>query len=108
MELHRGEGLRGPVESDVEILERLYEVGHRCARIDSDSTRNLDEILDAAIFITGADKGKIQLYRSETGGLTLATQRGFERSFLEFFSDVHDGSASACGSALSRRQQLVV
>lgn len=108
MELHKREGPRGPIEADVEILERLYEVGHHCARIGSDSTRNLNEILDAAIFITGADKGKIQLYQSQTGGLTLATQRGFERSFLEFFSDVHDGSASACGSALSRRQQIVV
>lgn len=102
------EGPRGPIESDLEILERLYEVGNRCARIDSNFARNLDEILDAAIFITAADKGKIQLYQSQAGGLVLAGQRGFEDSFLEFFSHVHDGSTSACGRALSRGQQLLV
>src|SRR6516225_6922843 len=73
----------GHTASDLQILDCLYEIGNQCALLGSDFTKNLDDILDAAMFITAADKGAIQLCEGQTGGLINAVQRGFERPFLE-------------------------
>jgi PAS domain S-box-containing protein len=108
MEVRRRERPRGRTASDLEILKRLYEVGNRCTRVDTDLARNLEDILDTAIFITTADKGKVQLYEADAGGLVIAAHRGFERPFLEFFSHVRDGSTSAFKTALRRGQRVLV
>ena len=47
--------------ADLEATRRLYEVGNLCVRSDVDFQQCLDQLLDAAIAITGADKGNIQL-----------------------------------------------
>jgi PAS domain S-box-containing protein len=94
--------------SDLEILERLYEVGNQCALLDSDFTQNLNNILDAAIFITTADRGAIQLCAGTSGGLINAVQRGFERPFLNVLSLAEDESASPWGAALRCVQQVLV
>src|SRR6185312_15573365 len=69
--------------SDLQVLERLYEVGNQCALLDSEFTKNLKHILDAAMFITTADKGALQLCDGRTGKLINAAQRGFEGPLLE-------------------------
>ena len=70
-----------------------------------DFSRRLDEILDAAIDVTGADMGNIQLL--EGGALKIAVQRGFDAPFLEFFGSVH-GAQAASGTALQRGERVVV
>ena len=53
-------GADSPV-SDLKALRRLYDVGNRCACAGNDLEGCLSAILDAAIFVTGADKGNLQL-----------------------------------------------
>jgi PAS domain S-box-containing protein len=67
----------------------------------------LEVILDAAVSITGADKGNIQLLDPGSGALVIAAQRGFEEPFLNFFARVRDES-SACGAAMLSAQSVVV
>ena len=94
--------------SDVEALTRLCEVGNRCVRSGDDLAGCLDATLDAAIFITAADKGNVQLVDPETGSLVIRAHRGFQRSFLDFFSAVSHGTAAACSAALALAERVMV
>jgi PAS domain S-box-containing protein len=73
----------------------------------TDAPSLLLEIVDAAIAVTGADKGNIQLLEGSSGMLTIVASRGFERPFLEFFKEVHEGHA-ACGTALQTGNRVVI
>jgi CheY-like chemotaxis protein len=63
-------------------------------------------LLDAAIQITGAQMGSVQLIDKD-GVLRVIAQRGFYGPFLKFFDGVEDGQA-ACGEAMRRRERVIV
>ncbi|KAJ3053330.1 hypothetical protein HK102_011721, partial [Quaeritorhiza haematococci] len=86
-------------------MERLQEVSTRLSQ-DGDTTSLLLEIVDAAIAVTAADMGNIQLLDRGCSTLRIVASRGFEAPFLEFFNVVHDGQA-ACGSAMRSRERFV-
>jgi GAF domain-containing protein len=67
----------------------------------------LTSVVDAAMRITRADMGNIQLFDPASAALRIEAERGFNRSFLKFFDSVHAGHA-ACGTALERRKQVVI
>jgi two-component system CheB/CheR fusion protein len=67
----------------------------------------LVEIVDAAIAVTGADFGNIQLLERESGDLKIAAQSGFQNWWLEFWDRVQKGYG-VCGTALERRQRVIV
>jgi PAS domain S-box-containing protein len=94
--------------SDLEALSCLYEVGNYCANAGAEFDKCLGAIVDAAIFVTGADKGTLQLLNPETGTLVIRAQRGFHQPFLDFFSQVEDETAAVCGAALSAMKRVVV
>jgi CheY-like chemotaxis protein len=71
------QGLDQQVAADLRAMTLLCEVGYRCTRVGNEFERRLEDILDAAIEITGADKGNIQLLDPETGVLEIAVRRGF-------------------------------
>src|SRR5690348_84726 len=58
----------------------------------------LDEVLEFALTLLGAERGNIQLADPVTGVLRIAAQRGFGPEFLEYFAAVTD-DRSACGRA---------
>ncbi|HEV3444201.1 MAG TPA: PAS domain S-box protein [Gemmataceae bacterium] len=87
-------------------MKRLQEVSTRLVS-DGDTTALLLEIVDAAIAVTGADMGNIQLLDHGSGALKIAASRGFGSPFLEFFNAVHDGQA-ACGTAMHKGARVVV
>ena len=93
--------------ADLKAMRRLNEIGARCAKDGDDVAGCLREILDVGIEISGADKGHIQLFDSESGQLNIAAQRGFDDPFLEFFAAVTDGNSS-CGVAMQSHQRVVV
>jgi signal transduction histidine kinase/CheY-like chemotaxis protein len=95
-------------EADARAMERLIEVGNRCWREAYGFEQCLDEILAAAIAITGADKGNIQLLDHESQALRIAAQLGFEEPFLSFFASVGCDEASACGTAMRSRERIIV
>ena len=51
--------------SDLAVVSRLYDVGTQCARAGDDFNGCIEAILDAAIFITAADKGSLQLVEAQ-------------------------------------------
>jgi PAS domain S-box-containing protein len=87
-------------------MTRLQEVSTRLVQA-GDSTSLLEEIVDAAIAITAADMGNIQLLDRDTGTLKIVASRGFEEPFLKFFGTVR-GSQGACGAALQSGERVVV
>jgi PAS domain S-box-containing protein len=98
--------LSGQRQETVAMLRQLQDVSTRLIG-ESDLTTLLGEFLDAAIGITHADMGNVQLLDAATGELRMAAQRGFDRPFPEFFKVVHAGIA-ACGFAMEARQRVVI
>jgi PAS domain S-box-containing protein len=92
---------------DVQAMTRLREVANLCGA-GYEIEECLKGILDAAIAITGAQRGNIQLFDADEGDLVIAAQRGFEAPFLNFFARVEAGEASACGAAFRAGERVVV
>jgi signal transduction histidine kinase len=97
---------RERVSADLRRMTRLHEVGTRLAGQD-DVTSLLNEIVAAAIDITSAVMGTIQVV-DDTGGLTIAAQSGFKAPFLDFFKRVDASTDSAYGTALASRERVIV
>jgi PAS domain S-box-containing protein len=91
--------------AELKATQRLRDLNARLVRTEDLLSRGLSEILDAAIEISAADMGNIQLF--ENGVLKIVTQRGFERSFVEFFAAVHDGEA-AWGTATQSGARVII
>ncbi|HZS57657.1 MAG TPA: ATP-binding protein [Gemmatimonadaceae bacterium] len=94
--------------ADLAAMSCLREIGDRCVRAGYTIDDCLRDILDAAITITGADKGNIQLLDPESRALTIAVQRGFDTPFLTFFARVDEAEPSTCGSALADAARTIV
>jgi PAS domain S-box-containing protein len=95
------------IAADLQAMTTLYQVGNSCVNADITSDQCLDSILKAAISITRADKGNIQLLDPESGSLVIAAHRGFEEPFLNFFAHVHHNN-TACGTALQTGGRVIV
>ena len=91
--------------AELAAMKRLHRIGTRFVP-NGELGNVLDEVVDAAIAITGSDMGNMQLL-DNSGGLTIVAHRGFERPFLDFFNTVHEGPA-ACGTALKQRQRVII
>ena len=79
--------------------DHLATVGHQQLPV-------LSEIVDAAIAISGADFGTIQLLEPKSSD-EIAAQRGFPQWWLDFFNAVPKGMGS-CGTALERGERVIV
>ncbi|MGC4060783.1 MAG: GAF domain-containing protein [Aquabacterium sp.] len=85
----------------------LHDVA--CRLIGAEGSHVLfGEILDAAIEITQADAGTIQLHCQDTGTLGFLATRGFEPGILAHFSCVDASSGSSCGIALATGQRVTI
>ena len=93
--------------ADLKAMTRLQEVGAFCAHPGNTFNECLDEILQAAIALTGAEKGNIQLV-DESSALKIATHSGFDEAFLNHFATVRPGHAAACGAAMDSAQRVIV
>ena len=90
---------------DLEAMTRLQELGSLFVR-EGDLQPVLEQIVDAAIAISGADFGNIQLW-DENSGLKIAAQRGFPQWYLDHWNQVAAGNGS-CGTALAAGQRVIV
>ncbi|MDG6256927.1 MAG: PAS domain S-box protein [Methanomicrobiaceae archaeon] len=95
------------LETKIRDLNLLHALSTRYLEGD-DLKAILQEILEAAIAITGADKGCLQLLDTATGTLKFAAQKHFDIPFLHFFEHVGPGDSAACGAALERAGRVVV
>src|SRR5262249_46844662 len=73
----------------------------------NDRTSIVTALLDAAITLSGADLGNVQLCESAGRGLRIAAHHGFESDFLSYF-DVVDDDRSACGRAMTDHRTVQV
>ncbi len=92
---------------ELAALSRLYGLVARlieCPHLEA----ALHEVLTAAIELTGAAMGNVQLLEPQTGTLTIAAQQGFQVDFLHHFGSVDAGETSACGRALRSGGQIVI
>lgn len=96
------------LSGEVRAMTWLYDAGSKCADAKLDRGECLNTILDAALEITGAAKGNIQLLDEKSGALHIETHREFERPFLKFFAVVRAAESAACGAALESGRRVVV
>ncbi len=87
-------------------LTRLHELALR-QPIAADMQALLAEVLDAAIAVSEADFGNLQLLDAKTADLVIAAQRGFPGWWVEFWNAGARGKG-ACGSALEHGQRVIV
>ncbi|QWV93276.1 PAS domain S-box protein [Geomonas oryzisoli] len=67
----------------------------------------LEEVVDAAIAITGADFGNIQLMDPATGDLVIVAQRGFPQWWIDYWQQTAQGKGT-CGASAAIGQRIVV
>ena len=89
---------------DISILHKLSKryLG------DSDLFSIFQEMVEAAIAITRADKGNIQILDPSTGKLKIAAQKEFSSQFLKFFELVDTEEAATCGTAMKQMERVIV
>jgi PAS domain S-box-containing protein len=94
------------VARDLDAMTHLQRLGALSAQ-EGNLETVLTEVVDAAMAISGADFGNIQLLDPASGDLRIAAQRGFPPWWLEFWNSVAKGRG-ACGTALERGERIVV
>jgi PAS domain S-box-containing protein len=92
--------------ADLDAMTRLQRIGSLYVR-EPGMHSVLGEIVEAAIAITGADMGNIQILEREPERLKIVAQRGFERPWLDYWDGASRG-LGACGAALERGERVVV
>ena len=87
-------------------MTRLHEVSMQLGQ-PGDRDALLLEIVDAAIAVTRADMGAIQLLERQGGAVRLAASRGFAPRFPEAFQSA-SAAETACGVAAKHWERVVV
>ena len=91
---------------DLDAMERLHRVSVRF--FDEEGLPGvLDEILEAAIAITQADFGNIQVFDPVSSELTIVTARGFPDWWLEYWRQIRIGQG-ACGASIERKKRVII
>jgi PAS domain S-box-containing protein len=94
----------GQLQRDVSALTRMHALSDRVLNAPGHEAL-LQEVVDAAVAIMGAQRGTLQLLEGDS--LRIVAHHGHERPFLEFFASA-ETRASACGEAMCRRERVLV
>jgi hypothetical protein len=92
------------LKDDLSALTRIHELSGRLLSTDGLQPL-LQEIMDVAVMIAGADMGTLQLLEGDS--LRIVASHGHKPPFLEFFALAED-VASVCGEATRRGERVVV
>jgi PAS domain S-box-containing protein len=90
--------------ADLSALTRMHALSGRLLEA-AGLEPLLQEVMDVAVAIMGAQRGTLQLLEEET--LRIAAHHGHQRPFLEFFASA-ESRASVCGEATKRGERVVV
>jgi PAS domain S-box-containing protein len=96
------------VAADLRSAELLRAVAGECVRDDATFDSCLERLLDAAIDISGAAKGNLQVFDPASNALRIVAQRGFGQAFLDFFNAVEAETAAACAVAMKSTSPVIV
>ncbi len=94
------------MSATLDATNRLLKVGALFLE-DGNLGPVLGEMVDAAIAISRADFGNIQVFDRESGDLRIAAHRGLPPWWIEYWDAARAGQG-ACGSALETRQRVIV
>jgi two-component system CheB/CheR fusion protein len=92
---------------ELTVMSKLHDITNRLILVPS-MTRAMDEILAAAIDISGAAMGNLQLLDEETNTLSIAVHRGFKNEFLQQFKAMNKDASTACAVAFREGRRVVV
>ena len=92
---------------EVTTMNRLHELVVRLLGCP-DLVTALNEVLDAAITLVGADMGSVQLLNPQSGMLEIVAHRGLGPEFLEHFRCVSRDERTACGRAMKNGERVVI
>lgn len=93
--------------ADLEDTRLLAELGARL--VDEDNIDAIyQEILAAAITLTRADAGVVQILDPATGDLAVLAASGFEEALVVRFQRVDANSPTSCGLALRSNQRAYI
>jgi CheY-like chemotaxis protein len=92
--------------TDLDAMTRLQKIGALFVQ-KGDLPAAIEAAVEAAVSISGADKGNIQFFDTASGKLVIKAQRGFERPFPEFWGPVKEGMG-ACGATLKSGERVIV
>ena len=90
--------------ADLDALTRMHALSGRLLETGGIQSL-LQEIMDAAVSIVGAEKGTLQLLEGDS--LRIVADHGHQQPFLEFFASA-ENQASVCGEATRRGERVVV
>ena len=91
---------------ELEAMKRIYAISTRFLH-NGNIDELLSEVVEAAISITKADMGNVQLLDSDSGSLKIVASRGLNKHFLDVFNNVREGQ-SVCGTSLEKRKRVIV
>jgi PAS domain S-box-containing protein len=92
---------------EVSALKRLHQMTGRVVTAHGMQAA-LDEVLNAAVELLGADFGTIQLLNPESRTLAVVAQTGFQQSYVDAFAAVSAADDIACGRALRLGERVIV
>ena len=92
--------------ADLEAMTKLRAIGALFIREDG-LPSVLEQIVETAIAITGADRGQIHLVDTVSGSLRTAAQRGFGPDFLEFWQSARSGPSPWDAAAEEGKRVIV-
>jgi two-component system CheB/CheR fusion protein len=98
------------LEAELNVMQVLHRTTTTVMTATTAGTMQsaLEEILSAAITLTGADFGDVQLLDADSQRLRIFVQRGFAPLFLEAFASIGPEDGSACGRALRTRETICI
>ncbi|MEK7952269.1 GAF domain-containing protein [Luteolibacter soli] len=98
---------RRSIAADLEDTRLLQELGARL--VDEDNIDAIyQEILAAAITLTRAAAGVVQILDPRSGGLSVLSAKGFDEALVIRFRRVDANSPTSCGLALTSNKRAFV
>ncbi len=92
--------------ADLDAMTRLQQLGTLFVR-EGELEPVLGKIVDAAIAISGADFGNIQILDPKSSELKIVAHRGFPEWWIDFWNSVSKGQGT-CGTALEQGERIIV
>ncbi|HEX2828370.1 MAG TPA: chemotaxis protein CheB [Burkholderiales bacterium] len=94
------------LEDELGTMTRLHDLAGRLLWI-TDLEAGLNEVLDAAIGVFGADRGTLQIHDPRTNVLRYAASHGFDKAALAAVPPVSSDFHSTCAVAIRTGQRVV-
>ena len=104
MDITERKRMESRLAADMAALTRIHALSGRL--LDQGGLHPLlQEVMDAAVAIVGAERGTLQLIEDDS--LRIVAHHAHKQPFLDFFAAA-ENRASVCGEALQRGQRVIV